>query len=136
MTTIKTPKKGDALSLSTTDGERLVFTAVLKRLRVAAGFGVRRLAQRAGVLPSSVSHYENGRQVPKPEALKRIAQALSVPPELLMWFAYTERRHEGAERDLFRRVENIMVRQLRLFERALAGRVRPPVRPTAVPRRG
>lgn len=120
MTTTNVVKKHRTVSTGMADAEGAAFGAVLRRLRTAAGLSVRRLAALADVLPSSVSHYENGRQVPKPEALKQMAAALSVPPELLMWFAYTERRAEGAQRDLFRQVEDIMVRQLELFERALA----------------
>lgn len=56
---------------------------LVRAARKEAGLTQEALAERAGIQPLSVSHFENGRQAPKTETLERIAEATGKP---LPWF--------------------------------------------------
>ncbi len=52
----------------------------IRAQRRAAGLSQSQLAQAAGVAQPNLSAYENGRRVPSPDVLSRIARALQVLP--------------------------------------------------------
>jgi uncharacterized protein len=90
------PRGGPQWALGKTAGDRL--TSIRHRLispaitpryagwvhirgeRRAAGLSRSQLVRTAGVPQPNLSAYENGRQVPSPEVLKRIRRALAVRP--------------------------------------------------------
>lgn len=57
----------------------------IKRLRVERGISQRDLAQDADVTPSFLSLLENDHRRPSLMVLRRIAGALDVPEEVLIW---------------------------------------------------
>ena len=57
---------------------------ILRRRRLGAGMTVRDLAERAGLVPSTVSRLETGQIAePRPTHLQKLAQALSIDVEEL-----------------------------------------------------
>lgn len=61
------------------------FGVYLKQIREEKGWSISRLAQAAEISGSQISRIENGlRGVPKPQTLRKIADALDVPYEELM----------------------------------------------------
>jgi DNA-binding XRE family transcriptional regulator len=60
------------------------FPRNLRALRVLRGLEQRDLAQRAGVGADTISHLENGRNKPRAGTIKKLADALDVPPEKLV----------------------------------------------------
>jgi transcriptional regulator with XRE-family HTH domain len=66
---------------------RPVFARRLLQARTAAGLSQRQLGIRAGLEPSvaspRVNQYEQGKHEPRPEAVKRLAEALGIPPAFL-----------------------------------------------------
>ncbi|MGG1879987.1 helix-turn-helix transcriptional regulator [Paenibacillus cisolokensis] len=61
------------------------FGIYLKQIREEKGWSISRLAQAAEISGSQISRIENGlRGVPKPQTLRKIADALDVPYEELM----------------------------------------------------
>jgi len=89
------------------------FGTILKRLREAKGVSGRKLARLARLSESSISHYENGLKVPRVKAINSIAKVLSVPSELISWFAYTS-NEPGKP---FRKVDSMMLSYIVNFER-------------------
>jgi transcriptional regulator with XRE-family HTH domain len=63
----------------------------LKLARLGRGFTQRDVERRAGLPPTSLSHYEAGRRVPGPVTRFRLAQALEVDVEII--FPHLESRH-------------------------------------------
>lgn len=49
--------------------------------RQSRGWSKNRLAQEAGITPSDISKIENGRLVPYPKQLEKIAKAIQIPLE-------------------------------------------------------
>ncbi|CAM3456914.1 transcriptional regulator [Paenibacillus lactis] len=61
------------------------FGAYLKQIREDKGLSINQLAQAADISGSQISRIENGlRGIPKPQTLRKIADALEVPYEELM----------------------------------------------------
>lgn len=61
------------------------FGAYLKQIREDKGLSINQLAQAAEISGSQISRIENGlRGIPKPQTLRKIADALEVPYEELM----------------------------------------------------
>lgn len=58
--------------------------ARLRDLRERSGLLVRDLAARAGIDPSALSRYENGKRTPTPAILIRLAHALKVEVDDLL----------------------------------------------------
>lgn len=58
--------------------------ARLRDLRERNGWLVRDLAARAGIDPSALSRYENGKRTPTPAILKCLAEALDVEINALL----------------------------------------------------
>lgn len=53
--------------------------AELKQARVAAGLGLRELAERLGLKHPTLSRYENGTRMPGPAVVERICEELGLP---------------------------------------------------------
>jgi transcriptional regulator with XRE-family HTH domain len=51
----------------------------IRQLREGKGLTQRAVAERSGLLPTSISRMENGHRVPSLEALERVAATLEVP---------------------------------------------------------
>ena len=66
---------------------RPVFARRLLQARTAVGLSQRQLGVRAGLEPSvaspRVNQYEQGKHEPRPAAVKKLAEALGVPPAFL-----------------------------------------------------
>lgn len=61
------------------------FGSILKKIRVEKGFTVNQLAMYSGVSAAQISRIENSKRgVPKPETIKKLADALKYPYEQLM----------------------------------------------------
>ncbi len=76
----------------------ITFGRVLKRLRLQAGFGLRRFAELIDMAPSNLSAVENGRRAaPADEAkLREIAAALGLTEGLEEWSElFDAARREG-----------------------------------------
>lgn len=62
-----------------------IFGSYLKEIRENKGWSINQLAQAADISGSQISRIENGlRGIPKPQTLRKIAEALDVPYEELM----------------------------------------------------
>lgn len=60
------------------------FGTELRKLRLAQGMGVNKLAMDSGVSASQISRFENGKKInPKPETLKKLAKGLKMSPQPL-----------------------------------------------------
>jgi len=90
------------------------FGEILRRLRVARSLSSRELARRARLPLGSISHYENGRQLPRPDSLRRMARVLSVHEQLLVWFLANAPRNSPSE--VFSRIDTLMLDQVKLVE--------------------
>jgi len=62
----------------------------LRIARAASGLQQQELARRAGLTPSYVSLVEMGKRNPSVGAIKKLSQALQIPPHLLMLLATEE----------------------------------------------
>lgn len=74
-------EQGDALVSQQTapDDYRREFGDLLGKLRSARGWSQGRLAQQAGIDPSSVSRFEAGSRTPERDTVNRLADALVLP---------------------------------------------------------
>jgi transcriptional regulator with XRE-family HTH domain len=106
-----TPEGEDAHSGAIVERQRREFGVRLLRLRHAAGLTQRQLAERLDVRQPTVSRFEAGRDMPTPEMLRRLADALGSPEE-------TRRELEDRLAEL-----RIEVRAARLLLRQGAGAV-------------
>jgi len=61
----------------------------IKRLRVEKGISQKALAGLADLTPSFLSLVENERRAPSIAAISRLAMALDLPAEVLIWDAVT-----------------------------------------------
>ena len=59
----------------------------IKELRLRARISQKDLALKSKVTQGYISNVEHGKQQPTPKVLKRIAEALQVPPELVVIMA-------------------------------------------------
>ena len=91
------------------------FGEILRRIRAARSLSSRELARRARLPLGSISHYENGRQMPRRESLRRIARVLCVDDQLLVWFLADAPRR--SPRGVFSRVDTLMLDQVSLVEK-------------------
>jgi len=104
------------------------FGNVVLRLRKASGLSIRELAKTSGLSAGLICHYEKGRNTPRPNTLPKLAAALTVPSELLSWFAYKRtaapkcrylRKHKKVWKDLLERADRGMKERLKALEQVL-----------------
>lgn len=82
-------------------GGDLDFAYRLKKLRLAKGLTLRKLAQMAGISsPSYLLHIENGQKVPNEDFAARLAQALGEDAELYRAWARLQSRGSVTRTDL------------------------------------
>lgn len=60
------------------------FPEILRKTREDKGLSQAELAEKAGMQPSAISHFEAGRRSPSFENLKRLADALTVTIDYLL----------------------------------------------------
>lgn len=60
------------------------FPEILRKTREAKGLSQAELAEKAGMQPSAISHFEAGRRAPSFDNLKRLADALNVTIDFLL----------------------------------------------------
>lgn len=61
-----------------------VFGDSLRKAREEKGLSQAELAEKAGLQPSAISHFESGRRSPSFDNLKRLADSLSVTVDFLL----------------------------------------------------
>jgi len=61
-----------------------IFQERLKIVRELRGFSQTDLAEKAGLQPSAVSHFEKGRRAPSFDNLKKLANALAISVDYLV----------------------------------------------------
>lgn len=59
----------------------------IRKLRIELGLAQLELAERCGLTPSFLSLVENGRRRPSLAVIQRVAKALELPEEVLVWDA-------------------------------------------------
>lgn len=74
------------------------------------------LAERAGLQPSAISHFEGGRRAPSFDNIKRLADALTVTTDYLLGRVEEMSSAAPAADRLFRKVETLSAQQLDLLE--------------------
>jgi len=83
-----------------------IFKERLKKAREIRGLGQSNLARKAGLPPSSISHFEGGGRKPSFENLRRLAVALEVTTDYLL--GRVDDVGSVAEADpLYRHVKNL-----------------------------
>lgn len=60
------------------------FGSRLRKIRDDKGLSQSELAEKAGMQPSAISHFESGRRAPSFDNLKRLADALSLTVDYLL----------------------------------------------------
>jgi transcriptional regulator with XRE-family HTH domain len=96
--------------------KRLTVGKILNRLLRAYDWSPEDLAGKSDVDVQSIQDCSDGESVPTNRDLRKMAKALIIPPECFLWFKDKERPGLPADnRKLFRRVENLFVRQIDLF---------------------
>lgn len=60
------------------------FPEILRKTREDKGLSQSELAEKAGMQPSAISHFEAGRRSPSFDNLRRLADALSLPIDYLL----------------------------------------------------
>ena len=100
--------------------KRLTVRGILNRLLRAYGWSPEDLAGKSGVDVQAIQDCSDGESVPTNREIRKMAKALIIPPELFLWFKDKERPGLSADnRRLFRRAENLFVRQIDLFVDAI-----------------
>lgn len=85
--------------------------AFIRQVREDRGLTQAQLALYTGIAQSEVSRIESGaRQNPSPEALRRIGEALGIPPRQLMVLAGYIEEGEPEQLDPWERLENALLR--------------------------
>lgn len=83
------------------------FSERLKVVRDRRGYSQAELAERAGLQPTAISHFETGTRSPSFDNLRRLSDALSVSTDYLMGRSDTEQMVGPAADSLFRGVEKL-----------------------------
>lgn len=63
--------------------ERKRFAERLTKLRKAAGLTQKQLSEKSGIDRTLITRYETGKSMPRPKAIKKLADAMGVSPALL-----------------------------------------------------
>ena len=83
------------------------FGELLRKEREARGLSQSELAEKAGLQPSAISHFELGRRTPSFDNLKRVADALSVTVDYLLGRQPQHANAGPAVEQLFRHFEQL-----------------------------
>jgi transcriptional regulator with XRE-family HTH domain len=93
-----------------------IFKERLKKARDLRGFNQTELANRAGLQPSSVSHFESGPRRPSFENLKKLATALNVTTDYLLGRADIPEASSGTVGRIHRDMHKLTADDLKLAE--------------------
>jgi len=92
------------------------FPARLKQARELRGLNQADLAQKCGLQPSAISHFETGGRAPSFENLKRLSNALSVTTDFLIGRSEAPSLSGANAEQLFRKIENLSSEDLKMLE--------------------
>jgi transcriptional regulator with XRE-family HTH domain len=95
-----------------------LFRTRLRAARELRGLSQGALAERAGLQPSAVSHFETGTRKPSFDNLRRLADALEVTTDYLLGRVENIDAHAGADR-LYRHIENLSFADREFAEKML-----------------
>ena len=93
-----------------------IFKQRLKIARENRNLSQEGLAQRSGLQPSAISHFETGSRSPSFDNLKKLADALEVSTDFLLGRFETPTTSGPTAQTLFRHAENISSNDLELLE--------------------
>lgn len=105
-----------------------VFAARLQSARQLRKLSQSELADKAGLQPSAISHFENDRRSPSFDNLKTIANVLNVPTDYLLGRTDSPTLTGATRDELFRHAENMSKNDLDTltsFAAMLAGKAAP-----------
>lgn len=83
------------------------FPDILKKTRETKGLSQLDLANKAGMQPSAISHFESGRRAPSFDNLKKLADALAVTIDYLLGRETVPASAGPAAQKLFRNFEQM-----------------------------
>ncbi len=83
----------------------------LRKVRESKGLNQAQLAEKSGLQPSAVSHFELGRRSPSFDNLKRLADALSVTIDYLLGRQHEANYRRASCREVLPRLRGIVARR-------------------------
>ena len=89
-----------------------IFSARLQAMRILRGLSQSELAEKAGLQPSAISHFENQRRSPSFDNLKALSNALDVSTDYLLGRVENPRLTGGIADQLFRHAEKMSEQDL------------------------
>jgi transcriptional regulator with XRE-family HTH domain len=101
-----------------------IFLQRLKLARENRKLSQGELAQRSGLQPSAISHFETGSRSPSFDNLKKLADALEVSTDYLIGRSEQLTTSGPTAQTLFRHAENISSNDLELLESMAANMAR------------
>jgi transcriptional regulator with XRE-family HTH domain len=84
-----------------------IFRTRLYSARQLRGFSQSELAEKSGLQPSAISHFENGRRAPSFDNLKALSNALEVTTDYLLGRVDQPHLTGGVADQLFRHAESM-----------------------------
>lgn len=84
-----------------------IFSTRLQAMRTLRGLSQSELAQKAGLQPSAISHFENERRSPSFDNLKTLSNALDVSTDYLLGRVENPQLAGGIADQLFRHAEKM-----------------------------
>jgi transcriptional regulator with XRE-family HTH domain len=111
----KASSESDDIGMSDDETTENIFGRRLRAARNERGLEQQQLAERAGLPPSSISHFEKGARKPSFDNLRNLAKSLDVTTEYLLGRVDTMDRVEGAQR-LHRHLGNLTESEVKTVE--------------------
>lgn len=100
------------MSMSSPSSE---FSDRLRQARERRGFSQAQLAEKAGLQPTAISHFENGRRSPSFDNLRALADALNVATDDLLGRSTKSTATGPAAEKLFRKASQLTNRDLEIL---------------------
>lgn len=101
--------------MSMSSGTSSPFKDILRKTREEKGLSQAQLAEKTGLQPSAVSHFEAGRRSPSFDNLRVLADALQVSTDFLLGRVLTPTAAGPAAEKLFRRAGQMSHRDLEIL---------------------
>jgi transcriptional regulator with XRE-family HTH domain len=111
----KASSESDDIGMSEDETTENIFGRRLRAARNERGLEQQQLADRAGLPPSSISHFEKGARKPSFDNLRNLAKSLDVTTDYLLGRVDTMDRVEGAQR-LHRHLGNLTESEVKTVE--------------------
>lgn len=111
----KASSESDDIGMSNDETTENIFGRRLRAARNERGLEQQQLAERAGLPPSSISHFEKGARKPSFDNLRNLAKSLDVTTDYLLGRVDTMDRVEGAQR-LHRHLGNLTESEVKTVE--------------------